>query len=97
MRLRRLNAPGTAPAKYATRDGRFQVEQGANGAGSWTIVGDERLCVVAELDREFDTLRAAREWLAGSVYAKPNGWLHQTDAAIEDAYRERLRAPVDAR
>lgn len=94
--LRRLNPPGIGPAKYATLDGRFRIEQGANGAGSWTVSGDERLCVVAGLDHCFNTLREARETLAGSVYAKPHGWLHQTEDEIEEAYREALRTPVNA-
>lgn len=42
------------------------------------------------------TAREARETLAGSVYAKPHGWLHQTEDEIEEAYREALRTPVNA-
>ena len=84
LRLRRL--PFCGYSRYATLDGRFEVEQAANETGPWQIraaspdtaqqQADFQRLVLSESDRPFRTLRRAREWLGGSVYAEPHGWLH---------------------
>lgn len=84
LRFRRL--PFRGYSRYATLDGRFEVEQAANETGPWQVRAvspdateqetDFQRLVLSECDRPFRTLRDVREWLGGSVYAEPSGWLH---------------------
>ena len=92
LRLRRLEWHGYAA--YQTRDGRFTVEQGGNGVGSWCIVAAseslDKLLVCAEMDRAFDRLKDAREALAYSNYAAPYGWLHQPTEAVAQEFNRKV-------
>lgn len=100
LRLRKMHALGTGPGRYRTLDGRFEISQGGNGAGSWTICAfteaDGQRLTVAELDRGFLTLSRAREFLAGSIYEEPHGWLHQNDESVAEAYSELMRARFES-